>query len=69
LKSRAFYGSAWEPYDFQVFRGWPESSALVQLTRANNGLAQATLDGFYAENFIDMMGNGLASELRRPRYM
>ncbi len=30
------------------------------------GLAQPALDGFYAENFIDMMGNGLAAELRRP---
>jgi hypothetical protein len=31
-----------------------------------DGLPPATLDAFYAENFIDMMGNGLPPELRRP---
>ena len=31
-----------------------------------NGLPQATLDGFYAENFIDMMGNGLAPGTAPP---
>jgi predicted TIM-barrel fold metal-dependent hydrolase len=31
-----------------------------------NGLHQTALDGFYAENFINMMGEGLAPEIRRP---
>ena len=30
------------------------------------GLPPSALDGFYADNFIDLMGEGLASELRRP---
>ncbi len=30
------------------------------------GLSEPTLDAFYADNFIDMMGEGLAPELRRP---
>ncbi len=30
------------------------------------GLSQSKVDGFYADNFIDMMGEGLAPELRRP---
>lgn len=30
------------------------------------GLSLSAQNGFYAENFIDMMGNGLAQELRRP---
>ena len=34
-----------------------------------NGLPAGTLDAFYAENFIDMMGNGLEPELRRPNSM
>ena len=29
-------------------------------------LPPAAINGFYAENFIDMMGDGLATELRRP---
>ena len=29
-----------------------------------NGLSQSALDGFYAKNFIDLMGEGLAPELR-----
>jgi predicted TIM-barrel fold metal-dependent hydrolase len=29
-------------------------------------LSRSAVDGFYAENFIDMMGEGLARELRRP---
>ena len=29
-------------------------------------LPQTAVNGFYAENFIDMMGAGLAPELRRP---
>lgn len=30
------------------------------------GLSQPEIDGFYADNFIDLMGEGLAPELRRP---
>ena len=33
------------------------------------GLSQSAIDGFYAENFIDMMGEGLAPELRRPAHI
>jgi predicted TIM-barrel fold metal-dependent hydrolase len=33
------------------------------------GLPQAALDGFYADNFIDMMGSGLSSELRQPEHL
>ena len=29
-------------------------------------LSRSAVDGFYAENFINMMGEGLAPELRRP---
>ncbi|MEM8768258.1 MAG: amidohydrolase family protein, partial [Pseudomonadota bacterium] len=31
-----------------------------------DGLPQAAQDAFYADNFIDLMGAGLAPELRRP---
>ena len=31
-----------------------------------DGLSQAAQDAFYADNFIDLMGAGLAPELRRP---
>ncbi|MBO6655417.1 MAG: amidohydrolase family protein [Pseudomonadales bacterium] len=30
------------------------------------GMSNSTLEHFYADNFIDMMGEGLAPELRRP---
>ncbi len=30
------------------------------------GVSQNAVDGFYADNFIDLMGEGLAPELRRP---
>ena len=30
------------------------------------GLSPAALNGFYAENFIDLMGEGLAPELPHP---
>ncbi len=33
------------------------------------GLSPAALDAFYADNFIDMMGEGLAPELRRPDHL
>ena len=32
------------------------------------GLPQTAVDGFYAENFIDLMGEGLAPELRRREF-
>ena len=33
------------------------------------GHPQAALDGFYADNFIDMMGSGLSPELRLPQHL
>jgi predicted TIM-barrel fold metal-dependent hydrolase len=33
------------------------------------GLPPRTLNGFYADNFIDLMGNGLAEHLRQPSHM
>ena len=34
-----------------------------------DGLPQSAQDGFFANNFIDMMGEGLAPELRRPELL
>jgi predicted TIM-barrel fold metal-dependent hydrolase len=42
------------------------------LKRFNDSLAGATraaIDGFYRENFIDLMGEGLAADLRRPAHL
>lgn len=33
------------------------------------GMPQTAIDGFYAENFIDLMGEGLAEDLRRPAHL
>ncbi|GAB5504189.1 amidohydrolase family protein [Pyruvatibacter sp.] len=33
------------------------------------GMPQTAIDGFYAENFIDLMGDGLAEDLRRPAHL
>lgn len=33
------------------------------------GMPQSAIDGFYAENFIDLMGEGLAEDLRRPAHL
>lgn len=33
------------------------------------GLPQSAINGFYADNFIDLMGEGLAPELRRPAHL
>lgn len=33
------------------------------------GASQSTIDGFYADNFIDLMGQGLAPDLRRPAHL
>ncbi len=34
-----------------------------------DGLSKSAIDGFYAENYIDLMGDGLAEELRRPAHL
>jgi predicted TIM-barrel fold metal-dependent hydrolase len=42
------------------------------LKRFNDSLANTSagaVDRFYCENFIDLMGNGLAEDLRRPRHL
>ena len=42
------------------------------LKRFNDSLAgrsQTEIDGFYRENFIDLMGEGLAADLRRPQHL
>jgi predicted TIM-barrel fold metal-dependent hydrolase len=33
------------------------------------GISQGAIDGFYRENFIDLMGEGLAEDLRRPKHL
>ena len=33
------------------------------------GMPQSAIDGFYAGNFIDLMGEGLAEDLRRPPHL
>lgn len=33
------------------------------------GFPQSAVNGFYADNFIDLMGEGLAAELRRPAHL
>jgi hypothetical protein len=42
------------------------------LKRFNDALAgapQPSVDRFYRENFIDLMGEGLAADLRRPAHL
>ena len=42
------------------------------LKRFNDSLAGSTksaIDGFYRDNFIDLMGEGLAADLRRPKHL
>jgi hypothetical protein len=42
------------------------------LKRFNDSLEGSTrsaIDGFYRENFIDLMGAGLAEDLRRPTHL
>lgn len=34
-----------------------------------DGLSQSAVDNFYADNFIDLMGEGLMKELRRPEHL
>jgi len=33
------------------------------------GHSQHAIDRFYADNFIDLMGRGLAEDLRRPKHL
>jgi predicted TIM-barrel fold metal-dependent hydrolase len=33
------------------------------------GCTPAQIDGFYCDNFIDLMGEGLAADLRRPKHL
>jgi hypothetical protein len=33
------------------------------------GLSTSAIERFYCSNFIDLMGNGLAPELRRPAHL
>ena len=33
------------------------------------GRSRGEIDGFYRENFIDLMGEGLAEDLRRPAHL
>ena len=33
------------------------------------GTPAGAVDRFYSENFIDLMGEGLAPELRRPKHL
>jgi predicted TIM-barrel fold metal-dependent hydrolase len=42
---------------------------LKRFNDALEGLPQSAIDGFYRENFIDLMGEGLASDLRRPAHL
>jgi len=42
---------------------------LKRFEEALKGLPSSALDGFYADNFIDLMGEGLAPELRRPAHL
>lgn len=39
---------------------------LKRFNAALEGQSKDNINGFYADNFIDLMGNGLAAELRRP---
>ena len=42
---------------------------LKRFNAAIEGHSDAAIDGFYAGNFIDLMGNGLAEDLRRPAHL
>jgi len=42
------------------------------LKRFNDSLSNASpraVDRFYCDNFIDLMGEGLAADLRRPKHL
>ncbi len=42
---------------------------LKRFNDALAGLPKSAVDGFYRENFIDLMGEGLAADLRRPAHL
>lgn len=42
---------------------------LKRFDESLQGCSPAEIRGFYSENFIDLMGAGLAPELRRPRHL
>lgn len=42
---------------------------LKRFDQSLEGLPQSAINGFYADNFIDLMGDGLAPELRRPKHL
>ncbi len=42
---------------------------LKRFDQSLEGLPQSAINGFYADNFIDLMGEGLAKELRRPEHL
>ena len=42
---------------------------LKRFNDALEGCSRAEVDRFYCENFIDLMGEGLAEDLRRPKHL
>ncbi len=42
---------------------------LKRFNESLKGCSQSEIDRFYCENFIDLMGEGLASDLRRPQHL
>ncbi|HEY3800173.1 MAG TPA: amidohydrolase family protein [Caulobacteraceae bacterium] len=42
---------------------------LKRFNESLEGLAPDTIDRFYRDNFIDLMGEGLAPDLRRPKHL
>ncbi len=42
---------------------------LKRFDQTLEGCTRQEIDGFYAENFIDLMGKGLAEDLRRPAHL
>jgi hypothetical protein len=42
---------------------------LKRFDESLTGLSSTAIDRFYTENFIDLMGEGLAHELRRPAHL
>lgn len=42
---------------------------LKRFNDALEGCSRHEADRFYCENFIDLMGEGLAPELRRPKHL
>jgi uncharacterized protein len=42
---------------------------LKRFNDALEGTPKAAVDRFYRENFIDLMGEGLSPDLRRPKHL